>query len=800
CVFAPWTSGNYEIDEIILDAQVHYNGHHDWIEWIPYEQLLKEKYFCENEFYEVYFAIWGKGRVISYDRESKSLIREEQGIVQLNLFSNLDYLFCSLKSDGKDIFGVSKDPCTQNFFLIQKPSYCLKCKLNWNTTLNICPRCDFLPWTSGNDKIDEILINYQIQFRGFKYHNWIEWISYDNFNKLELMVEEQDFDVYKAIWEPGRITDFEEETKRLVKQKESDVQLNIYSNFDSFYNIICSEFYVIHGVSKDPATHNYILVRDLEYCMNCNLRLNLTFQLCPRCYYLPWTSGNVQIDELIIKRQIECENSDKWIECLFEKSFDELFNEIEVIEENKCYKVYNAIWNMGRIQSFDHKLKKFNREEKSEVQLNEYSNLDYLYEELKNDFSGVYGIMKHTLTNDIILIKERKFCSKCKATWNIFYQICFRCHLSPWSSGDMRIDEFIINIQNKFDKPLDEDNNDNRYELLEWIPYEKIKNREFIKEETLYTVYKATLEYDRIKNITKQKSLERLNKSQTVQLDIYFNSEQLYNALNRKYNEFRYCLFGISKSPSGNFILVRVLEFCSKCRQKWNLQLELCPKCDLPSWTSGHPEIDDFILDEQRKYLHSSQGHLKFNGWIEWIPYNQFSKIENLGEGGFARVSKSIWKKGKTYYDSANKSFKRCYNWEVALKEKLNSKGCISEFIKETKILLGALSHGECRLYSCNVYGISQNPNTGNFILVLEYFEDGSLYSRLSKDMITFHYKVILKILKNILKGLIHAHSENLVHGNLHSGNILGDLSGEPVSITNANFKLSDFGISKIEL
>ncbi|RIA89348.1 kinase-like domain-containing protein, partial [Glomus cerebriforme] len=87
------------------------------------------------------------------------------------------------------------------------------------------------------------------------------------------------------------------------------------------------------------------------------------------------------------------------------------------------------------------------------------------------------------------------------------------------------------------------------------------------------------------------------------------------------------------------------------------------------------------------------------------------------------------------------------------------------------------------------LYGISKEPNTQNYILVLEYVKYGSLRSfldRHNKYLLT-SYKI--KILKNIAEGINEIHSKGLVHQDIHSGNILNtDFD---------NVRITDLGLSK---
>ena len=53
---------------------------------------------------------------------------------------------------------------------------------------------------------------------------------------------------------------------------------------------------------------------------------------------------------------------------------------------------------------------------------------------------------------------------------------------------------------------------------------------------------------------------------------------------------------------------------------------------------------------------------------FEWISYNQFSDIEEIGRGGFATVYSAIWKDGPLTYDEDNEEYTRKSDRKVTLK------------------------------------------------------------------------------------------------------------------------------------
>ena len=89
-------------------------------------------------------------------------------------------------------------------------------------------------------------------------------------------------------------------------------------------------------------------------------------------------------------------------------------------------------------------------------------------------------------------------------------------------------------------------------------------------------------------------------------------------------------------------------------------------------------------------------------------------------------------------------------------------------------------------------YGISKDPNTKDFMLIMDYYELGDLGRCIAKKFYDLDWNNKLDILNYIIKGLDHIHGQNVIHRDLHSGNILyGNASNKhPVVI-------SDLGISK---
>jgi hypothetical protein len=84
------------------------------------------------------------------------------------------------------------------------------------------------------------------------------------------------------------------------------------------------------------------------------------------------------------------------------------------------------------------------------------------------------------------------------------------------------------------------------------------------------------------------------------------------------------------------------------------------------NWTSGNEKIDNFIKKEGGKMCN-------------WILYNQFNEIKELGEN----VYSAIWKDGPLYKKDEQSSYTRDSNKKVILKCLYNSQISIDSLINE---------------------------------------------------------------------------------------------------------------------
>src|SRR3954447_21976597 len=120
---------------------------------------------------------------------------------------------------------------------------------------------------------------------------------------------------------------------------------------------------------------------------------------------------------------------------------------------------------------------------------------------------------------------------------------------------------------------------------------------------------------------------------------------------------------------------------CPDCKAP-NTGYAWCNKCDPGKFlkegkTSGNPEMDNLIHESQliTKHYHTN---------LEWIPYDRFQDIKQIGEGGFANIFSATWLDGEPVFDYEHR--KRTEPVTVALK-KLKKSDNMEAFVNEVKIL-----------------------------------------------------------------------------------------------------------------
>ena len=126
-------------------------------------------------------------------------------------------------------------------------------------------------------------------------------------------------------------------------------------------------------------------------------------------------------------------------------------------------------------------------------------------------------------------------------------------------------------------------------------------------------------------------------------------------------------------------------ENCFYCNKPFTEEL-WCKECDpykiIEGWTSENPDIDKFIKDTM---------YSRKNGrWLEWVPFDRFTNIEQIGEGGFSKVYSATWVDGKANYKYDYGSWKKLdpEPMRVALKRLYGSQNMSIEYLNEVLLFI----------------------------------------------------------------------------------------------------------------
>lgn len=193
---------------------------------------------------------------------------------------------------------------------------------------------------------------------------------------------------------------------------------------------------------------------------------------------------------------------------------------------------------------------------------------------------------------------------------------------------------------------------------------------------------------------------------------------------------------------------------CVKCGNN-NIHVGWCRSCDPQnSVCTGNQEVDDFfktILQSTSRYEHM----------IEWIPFDRFEDQKIIGKGGFSTVYSAIWLDGKR----ESRTNERSPPLKIALKNLSNSQNISADFLQEIKI--------HHKYSTLKLYGLTQNPTTKDYMMVLQFAEDQDLRAYLSSKFKEIKWADKLFILWKIANELCKIHKGGYTHRDLHTGNIL---------------------------
>ncbi|GBB97012.1 hypothetical protein RclHR1_00290010 [Rhizophagus clarus] len=845
--FTNWTSGNEKIDEFIQGKQLNINNYKDIIfEWIPYDKFIDIKEIGKYDSATIHLAKWnGPLLWVSFNKEYKRILHSCQVILKClyTSYNNTNEFLNEIYEAHKHlpIYGISQNLVTKNYFMvldIHYLDYCMKCdKLyidKW------CKKCqinnfkeNFASWTSGNENVDKFIQEIQLNINNHK-DIIFEWIPYNQFDNIKEIGKHDFATIYSAKWKDGPLSwysDYKIYEKRYYSYKEVVLKCLHNSITNEFLNEIYREdkHSPIYGMSRNPDTKDYIIVLDIEYyCVECGkLYTDCYKKWCKQCQvnnfrgrFSNWTSGNEKVDKFIQEKQLNINNHKdiifKWI------PYSQL-NNIKEIGKYDFITIYSAEWKDGPL-SWCSDYKKYEKKFDYSYEEVVLKCLHISYNNITNEFLNeiyeahkhlpIYGMSQNPDTKDYIMVLDitydvKSLCIKCCKLYTDGYQKwCKQCQINNlkenfvnWTSENERINEFIQRMQLNINNCEDI--------IFEWIPYSQFYNVKEIGKYDFATIYSAewkdgplywhNLNKEYTRNSYERVVLECLHISHNSITDEFLNEiyeankrhSKLMYGISQNQNTEQYMLvFNREYSVSNNKYMEYFKKYCLVCCKLYtNIQHKWCKLCKTNSleknfvnWTSGNENIDNFIQTMQLKNCDYN------NILFEWIPYDQFKNVKEIDRGGFSIVYSAKWKDGPICY---NQNERKNLNRSVALKSLNDSSNIGDEFLKEVQNYSIEMNHTSKSSNILKIYGMSRNPKTKDYIMVLEYVNGGNIDKYwIKKNYKSFNWKNKIITLYDIIKGLKEIHQKNIIHCDFHTGNILYDPSHNKVYI-------SDMGLCK---
>ncbi|CAI2178915.1 5294_t:CDS:2 [Funneliformis geosporum] len=162
--------------------------------------------------------------------------------------------------------------------------------------------------------------------------------------------------------------------------------------------------------------------------------------------------------------------------------------------------------------------------------------------------------------------------------------------------------------------------------------------------------------------------------------------------------------------------------------------------------------------------------------FLEWIEYSQLTILEKINRGSFGTVYKAVWLDGlpRDATDDGRiwDRTSQCY---VAVKFFSDYKDFLKEFTNIYRMIKNCSEEDKEISNIVRYYGATCDDNENEYGIVMEIYSQSSLSDYLTSNWRNIYWNKKLRILRDIAYGLYTLHYRDLIHGDLHSGNVMID-------------------------
>ncbi|PKC05592.1 kinase-like protein [Rhizophagus irregularis] len=644
-------------------------------------------------------------------------------------------------------FSELSEPINSYYFDHKSCSYCGKSFIEefW------CEECDpyniMEGWNSGDPNVDKFIKDTMYNASQKSQNKFLEWIPFDRFIDIELIGKGEYTEVYSATWIDGRSHYYKLDgnwrksgsghTRVVLKKLNSSQNISIkYLNELKKYYELNKSGLNFYGMSKNPKTEEFLLIT--EFANNGNLRNILSSNF----NNIFW---NDKI-KLLYNLAIDLKNLHE------RKYFHKNLHSGNILQIHNGYTLRDS-YNSGTFHNIIYGVLPYIAPEvlngESYTSLSDIYSFGIIMVELSSGKPPFYD-RKHDsdLALDICKGLRPEFG---KGTPEIYKKLAYRC--------------MSVNLDHR---PTANE----LYSILnDWHNYEIVGYKRKI---TKLMFEEADKEIPNISSLYSKNSGA-----------ICTSRKFTFSNMPKPVNSSIIASY-LKDLPRELIDYKKISNNCSRCNKPF-IEESWCKTCDpycmINGWTSGSLEVDEFISNTI--YKAGSESNSTF---IEWVPFDRFANKELIGEGGFAQVYSATWIDGKSKYEKQNDE-----NWiklnfvpkKVVLKKLNESQDISAKFLNELKThwKLNAKSYDS----TLKFYGMTMDPETKEFMMIIEFANKGSLSNILSKNFSNLLWKDKIKLLYFVTIDLKNLHELGYLHMDLHSGNILQN--GEASYI-------SDFGLS----